>query len=114
GDTASGNYLRRLASIFGVFPVPAGYASGPVTFTGTNGAIIPAFTRLQRSDEVMFETQSQVTIAGGTATVDVKALEPGVDGNTENGIQLTLVSPIAGVQSRATVSGSGITNGIPE
>lgn len=113
-DTAALESLKRWASIWDVTQKPADFAGGNVTFTGTNGLQIPALSELQRSDGAKFVTDALATITGGTATVAVTAVDPGADGNTEAGVTLTLVSPIAGIQSAATVAAGGITDGQDE
>jgi uncharacterized phage protein gp47/JayE len=110
-DTAEAEYLERWASVWGIRRKAAEYAIGTVTFTGTNAAFIPAGTVLQRQDGVRFETTAVGTIAAGSATVAVEAQEAGASGNTSAGVAMTLLQPIAGVQSAATVAGDGLQNG---
>ena len=110
-DTAEAEYLERWSSVWGVRRKAAEYAVGSITFTGTNAAFIPAGTVLQRQDGARFETTAAGTIAAGTATVAVEAQEAGAAGNTAAGAALTLLQPIAGVQSAATVAGDGLQNG---
>ncbi len=110
-DTAEVEYLNRWASIWGVTRKAAVKATGSVTFTGTDGSVIPAGTLLQRSDAVEFTTDAEVTIAGGSAVAAVTASEGGAGGNTSANSTLTLVTPIAGVDSSATVDSGGLTNG---
>lgn len=110
-DTAEGPQLERWASIWGIYRKPADFAEGPVVFTGANGVFIPTGTALQRSDGVTFKTTEDVTIASGSATANVIADVSGVGGNTEAGIELELISPIAGVQATALVDTPEITDG---
>ncbi len=110
-DTADGEILARWANVWGVTRKAAAQAKGSVTLTGTNGAIVPAATVLQRSDGVEFTTDAEVTIAAGTAIAAVTASEGGTAGNTAAGSALTFVSPIAGVNSSATVTAAGLTQG---
>lgn len=110
-DTAD-EWLPRWAAIWGITRKDAEFAEGSVTFTGTiGGTVIPAGTVLRRSDGVEYTTQADATIAGGTATATVKASEAGSAGNADAGTTLTLVFPIAGVGSSATVAAGGLTNG---
>lgn len=89
--------------------IPAG---GNVTITGTSGTVVPNNTTLTRADGWTFKTQAAVTIAGGTATVAVKASPEtqmgGPDGNTAASTALT--STVSGVTSVA-VDASGLTGG---
>lgn len=114
GDKAEAEFLIRLASIFGVAKKVAAYAEGDVEFTGTNGSVIEEGTRWQRSDGLFFQTTEEGTISGGSVTLNVIAEEAGENSNTEVDVELTAVSPIAGVSSTATVSGTGIKDGTNE
>lgn len=110
-DTADYDYLVRWCRIWGVNPRAASFAGGNVTFTGTNGTIIPDGTIVQRQDGVQYATQGDATITGGTATVPVLAVEAGLAGDLAAGASVFLLSPIAGVQATATVAAGGITGG---
>ncbi|TKD40591.1 baseplate J/gp47 family protein [Azotobacter chroococcum] len=110
-DTAEREYLQRWAAIWGITRNAATFAEGSVTFTGTNGAAIPAGTIVQRQDGVQYATQAAATIAGGSATVAVEASVAGTDGNLAAGTSVFLISPIAGAQSSAAVAAGGITGG---
>ncbi|MCW5666467.1 MAG: baseplate J/gp47 family protein [Piscinibacter sp.] len=110
-DTCEGSYLERYASIWGVLRLPASFAEGNVTFTGADGTVVPAATLVQRGDGAQFGTDVDVTIASGTATAAVQALDAGAAGNTGAGTALQLVTPIAGVQSAAVVAAGGLVDG---
>lgn len=110
-DTAAAETLARIATIWGVNRIAATFAGGDLTMTGTNGAIIPAATRLQRGDGVEYTVAEEATIADGTATVAVDAALAGVAGNADAGAKVNLVSPIAGVQSAAVVAAGALTGG---
>lgn len=110
-DTAEAEHMARWASIWGVSRKAAVAATGAITATGTVGAVIPAATLLQRADGAEYTTDAEVTFAATTATVAVTASLAGTDGNAATGSTLTLVSPIAGVQSQATVAAPGLTGG---
>jgi len=110
-DTADAEYLERWASVWGVRRRAAAFATGSVTFAGTNGATIPAGTLLRRQDGAQVETTAAATVATGTATVTARAREAGATGNTNAGAALVLVSPVSGVTSAATVAAGGLTGG---
>ncbi len=112
-DSADEENLLRLAGIWGVVRKAATYTELEVTFTGTNGIIIPAGSELQRSDGLLFTTDGDVTIAAGTATAQATASEPGAASNTDVAATLTLTSPIGGVNSSATVA-TAVTDGTDE
>lgn len=113
-DTAEAEFLRRYGDLFGIAPTPATYATGDLTITGTNGSVIPAGTVLLRSDGAEFTTDAEVTIASGTATAVLTAELAGADGNSDVGVVLSFESPIAGVDSTATVAAGGLAGGADE
>ena len=110
-DRAEYDYLVRWLNIFDLERKDAVQASGEITVTGTNDSPCPAETLWQRSDGALFRQEADVTISDGSATAEVTAVAPGVDGNTAAGLKLSLVSPVAGINSESTVAGEGITNG---
>lgn len=110
-DTAESEILARQAAWWGVSRKAASAAIGSVIAIGADGSIIPIGSVLQRSDGVEYTTDADATIAGGTATVAVTCETGGQDGNGVAGVALTFVSPVAGVQSLATVDGGGLTGG---
>jgi len=113
-DTAEAEILDRWASWWGVSRKVAAASAGDVTFTGNEGATIPAGTALQRSDGIEYTTDLEATISGGTATVAVTASSAGQDTSAVGGVALSLVSPVAGVQSAVTVAAGGLTGGADE
>lgn len=111
-DTASTEYLERHASVWGLSRKAATFAEGDITFTGTDGSVIPAGTIVQRADGVQFETLDEATIVSSSATATVRSLTLGVDGNTDAGVSLVLSSTISGVVATATVGVDGISGGV--
>jgi len=110
-STADAEYLELHANWWGITRLAAAAATGNVDFTGTDGSVIPAGTTLQRSDGVQYTTDAEATIASGTATAAVTAVEGGQTTNASAAQKLTLVSPVAGVNSSATVATGGLTGG---
>lgn len=110
-DTAVDEYLDRWCAIFGIFRIPATFASGNITITGISGNVVPAGTIVQTGDQVQFETDADATLASGTATVSVTAIDAGAVGNQLAGAPLTFLSPVAGINSTVTVATGGITGG---
>ena len=113
-DSADAEHLERWASVWGISRKAATLAAGQVNVTGSNGALIPAGARLQRSGGGEYAVQSDVVIAGGVALVSVAALSSGVSGVAPTGTRLTFVSPIAGVVSAAFVAAPGLSGGADE
>ena len=110
-DTAEVEFLDRWAGIWGVTRKAAAPATGNVTFTGTNGSTISIGTLAQRADGVQYQTTALGTIASGTATVAVVAVDGGAASNAVAGVALSLVSPVAGVNGAATVASGDLTGG---
>jgi uncharacterized phage protein gp47/JayE len=113
-DTAEGEHLIRWCNRFGIFQTSAVYAAGAATFTGSQNSVVAVGSKVRRSDGVLFSTATDATIgAGGSVSVAVTADEAGASGNTALGQTVTLVSPIAGVNTSATVS-TAIVGGVDE
>lgn len=110
-DTAEAEVLERQASIWGVTRVPAAFATGNLTISGTDNAIIPAGTRLRRSDNVEYITDAEAVIASGTAAVAVTAVVAAVAGNASAAAAVNLITPIAGITNSAVVASGGLTGG---
>lgn len=114
GDTAEREALLRMASLYGITPTAATFATGNVTATGTNGSVIPAETILRLDAVTSYRVTTEQTIAVGTATLPVQAVLAGDDANLVEGATLSFENPIAGVTSTATVATGGITGGVDE
>lgn len=108
---ADAEYLDLHGAEYGIARKAAVAATGSIDFTGTDGTDIPAGTVLQRSDGVQYETTELVSIAGGVASAAAQAVLPGADGNADADTSVTLISPIAGVDTQATVASVGFTGG---
>lgn len=111
-DTATIEYLDRWAGIWLTTPrIPAAAAVGNVTFTGTNGTLIPAGSVLVSATGVEYATDADATISGGTALSAVTALTGGANGNLVAGSLLSLTTPIADINSTVTVDSNALTQG---
>lgn len=110
-DLADDEFLLRWASIFGLDRTAAVTATGEATITGTNTTVSPDETVWQRGDGTRYVQRGDATIASGTATVTLEAEEGGDDGNADVGTALEIAAPVAGINSAATVSGSGLSGG---
>lgn len=113
-DRAEVEWLERHASLYDIQRKAAAKATGNLDLTGSNGSVVPAGTELQTADSVLYVTTAEATIASGAASVAVEASEGGVNGNQVSGVTLSFVSPVSGVDSSATVDGSGLTGGADE
>jgi uncharacterized phage protein gp47/JayE len=103
--------LEAHSSEWGVPRNVASAATGSATATGSTGTLIPEGTKLTSTDNQVYSTTADTTVAGGTATISFEADIAGEDGNDDAGITLTFVTPIVGVNSTATVDSDGITGG---
>lgn len=110
-DTADAEHLERHASIWGVTRKVATLATGVATATGVNGSIVPSGTVLQRVGGLEYVTLTDVTIAGGVATLQLAATTPGIASVATGGGKLFFISPVAGVASVAIIGGGGLTAG---
>jgi uncharacterized phage protein gp47/JayE len=110
-DTSEEEVLDRHASIWGIYRRPAAAASGDAVVSGQAGTVVPAGTLFVRADGWQFSSAAEVTLAGATAVVSLGAIAAGVASNTAAGAALTLVSPVAGLASAATVDIGGLVNG---
>lgn len=102
--TATGEYLEAWAALKGVTRKPAVVASGTATFAGTNGAVVPKGTPIDRSDGVAFVSTAAATVAGDAVVVPIAAVAGGGAANGVAGVTMILAIGIAGVSSSGTGS----------
>ena len=95
---------------YGLSRSPAVRAVLTAEATGTNGTQIPAGTLWVGDDNSLVYQQTETAeIAGGTAAITVECLTAGDAGNLANAETLSIGSPIAGIDSTATVDGTTTT-----
>lgn len=111
-DTARADFLDRWASFWGVPRNVATQATGKATFTGADPTAIPIGTEFQYGDGTLLTADAGAVMVGGSATVDLTASETGSLGNADPGTLVSLVTPIAGVDSPGTVGAAGISGGL--
>lgn len=100
-DCADEN-LDKYGEIWSIARKSAAYATGTVTFTGTNGSVIPAGSVIVSNANTQYRTTAEYTIAGGTATANVKSVLPGISQNLSAGTVLTTNTAISGVDATVT------------
>lgn len=110
-DRAEAEGVERWASLLGYWYLDATAAGGPLTATGSSGAVLVAGTRLQYSDGTEYITTADLTLAGANGSVAVEAQALGAAGNLPAGAKLTLLSPVSGINSTLTVAAGGLTGG---
>ncbi len=103
--TANGYALEKLVSIVGMTRRGASSATGIVKFSGVDGSVIPEGTQVKSNDNIVFYTDTVVTIASGIAQVNVTSAEVGTKSNVDSGTVIIIPFPIAGVNS--------VTNELP-
>lgn len=110
--TADEDALLARGEQYGLAPSPAVAAVLTASATGTTGVTIPAGT-LWYAGSLVYSQTADVEIAAGVATVEIEALTAGDAGNLSNGETVTLTTPLAGVDSEATIA-STVTTGEDE
>ena len=98
-DTAEGHSLDKVALYIGITRRPATRATGTVKFTGDDNTVIDEGFLLETEDGVQFETTEEVEIEAGEATAEIRAVEPGTDGNVPASTITEIVNPIEGLDS---------------
>lgn len=110
-DTADTESLALWGLVWGIARKAASKATGSATFSGTDGAIVPAGTQIQRSDGETYETTASGTVAGGAVSVAIRAASAGDSANADAATQVSFATPISGIQSSGTIDGAGVTGG---
>ncbi len=110
-NTADSDGLARHAATYGITREAASFAAGNITFTGTDGTVVPAGTKAVDASGVEVATAGAGTIAGGTLTVAAQTTVPGAVGNMALGDALTVEGYVAGLDGTATVAAGGFTGG---
>ncbi|EKR7160526.1 TPA: baseplate J/gp47 family protein, partial [Escherichia coli] len=103
--------LLKHCAFWGVMRKPASRGDGPVQLMLTTDAGIKEGVLLQRSDGVVYRITTSLTGKAGTLNVSVEAESAGRAGNAPAGTKLTFITPQAGINQTATVTGTGITGG---
>lgn len=107
--------LVNMAEIDGIYPRPALFASGYIKLTGVAGSpILQAIEVAFGDNRYVAATVVPPEIGiDGTATIRMRALEPGSASNTPaDGPEGTLVTPMAGVDNVVTVYGGQFCGGL--
>lgn len=102
---ATGEFLTNWANTWKLTRNSATFAEGNITFTGTNGTQIPAGTNIISENNITYKTKSTVNITSGSAVVAAIALTAGSAGNLANASILSIINPIANVNTALTTTG---------
>lgn len=107
---AIGGTLERFGRVkLGRNPFAARAGEYTVQITGSIGATVPANTTFKSNDDTtnpgkLFVLDAAYTLTSVTDTINLRALEAGVDSKLSVGEELSATSPIAGVEKTATVT----------
>ncbi len=112
--TADTTYLEKHGNELGVTRTDAVKANGIATVTGTIGSVIPENTELESNSGLKYYIDEEVILTATTGSINFTAEYAGADYNDDAGISLFFVSPLAGIDSTATVDMNGITEGLDE
>lgn len=106
-------WLVRHGFELGITRRAAAKALGQATGPATTGTVFPAGLVFVRADGARFETTSSAIAIGGQVAFEIRAIEPGIEGNTAAGQQLNPedVLGIVGFQGPLTVAPGGLGGG---
>ncbi len=111
-DTAEEENLLRHASFYGVQQKQATFAVGNIIpATATAGTVVPQGTQFQTAQNVVYSTSAAYTCLGTGDVIPVVSAVAGSSGNLIPLSALTILSPITGLSSNATVDASGLNGG---
>ena len=108
-DSAKSVVLERWAAIFGVSRKRASIASGEVFIESTQFTQVVKGTLMQDDLGNQYATTERQILGQETRPVKVESVETGRNKNQAPGVILTLVNPIAGINSSIEVGGAGLT-----
>ncbi len=110
-DETSGEYIDKRCAERGIIRKPGTKAHAVLTFTGTDGTVIPAGTIFLTLDGLEYETAAAVTIAAGTEIITVNAVEVGEVYNVAAGSITNQYNSISGLSVVTNVAAAvGGTN----
>lgn len=103
-DTSTEEYLERWSGIWGVTRKIATFAEFVCSVTGTAGVVIPAGRVYRRADGKEYVTLAEVILTGSGDEITLVASEAGAASEVQVSDVIPILSPIAGLDSNATVS----------
>ena len=104
-DTAEDEWLIRWTTIFDIQQTPATFAEFKISITGGPNAIVDESDLWQGPSGIQHKLKAEVTLDGSGAGVgQVVAQNEGKAANLDVGAKISLLSPVANINSDATVS----------
>ena len=110
-DTATGEDLYRIASIYGLSLRPAGPSSGSLVLSASNAVGIISGQQLIDPSGLRYQVSVGATYADGES-VPIVSIDTGTGTNIAAGVVLRWVSPPAYVSPKALVGTGGLTGGV--
>lgn len=111
-DTAELEQLQRHASIWGITRRAATRALGYATVAGVDGTPVPVDAVLVGAASQLYLVTEGAIVAGGVATITVRAAEAGTAGNVASGTRLSFQVDIPGLSPQeAVVDAGGLAGG---
>lgn len=109
---SAGEFLDGWLATYGISRKEPAAAIGVMAGTGVAASLLAAGSLAQDDRGRQYRVTLDAAVAvDGTVAANVIALVPGLDGNAAVGLKLTLVSPVAGVDSAFSVNASGLGGG---
>lgn len=109
-DETSGQYIDKQAAVVGITRKAGTLAACPVTFTGTDGASIPAGAPFYTAAGLTFYLEGAAAISGGTAMGTLTAAEVGASYNIATGEIVSTLRNYSGVTAYANGAAAGGTD----
>ena len=109
-DETSGAYIDKQAAVVGIVRKAGAKASCVITFTGTDGASVPAGTPFYTAAGLAYYLEEAVVIAGGTASGTLTAAEPGDGYNIGAGEITQTLRNYSGISGYANEAATGGTD----
>lgn len=96
-DETSGGYIDKRCAEIGMFRKAGKAATVTLSFTGSDGTVIPAGSIFLTTNGLEFSTQTDVTITGGAASATAIAVTVGAAYNMAAGSIISQYNSIAGL-----------------
>lgn len=106
----SGPYIDKQAATVGIYRKPGAVASCSTTFSGSDGARVPAGTPFYTESGLTFILQDDAVISGGTASGTLVAAAPGEVYNIGEGEITSTLRNYSGISGYANAEASGGTD----
>lgn len=105
-DENSGIYIDKDAARFGITRRSGIRASATVTFSGTDGVVVPAGTAVQTQSGLVYHTVKDAVVTAGQAAVAVTAERTGAEYNVAAG-EIAILQSSAGVLLTDSTAAAG-------